>query len=120
MLLPHWTDGCIGSMEGLFFEASGTTPYHFIATAAMSKQSSNPVRELRYDDNDATIGVPQLQALGVKYAMVRSPEAKAEAAGHPDLTLIATSAPWEIYLVAEQRRRGAARDPARGRRRAPR
>ena len=20
MLLPHWTDGCIGSMEGLYFE----------------------------------------------------------------------------------------------------
>ena len=30
MLLPHWTDGCIASMEGLFFEASGTTPYHFL------------------------------------------------------------------------------------------
>ena len=44
MLLPFWTDGCIGSMEGLFFEASGTTPYHFLTTAAMSKQSSNPVR----------------------------------------------------------------------------
>ncbi len=27
MLLPHWTNGCIASMEGLFFEASGTTPY---------------------------------------------------------------------------------------------
>lgn len=101
MLLPHWTDGCIGSMEGLFFEASGTTPYHFIATAAMSKQSSNPVRELRYDDNNAAVGVPQLQALGVRYAMVRSPEAQAEAANHPDLTLIATSTPWEIYLVAQ-------------------
>jgi hypothetical protein len=37
MLLPHWTDGCIGSMEGLFFEASGTTPYHFLTTAAMSE-----------------------------------------------------------------------------------
>ena len=24
MLLPHWTDGCIGSMEGLYFEASAT------------------------------------------------------------------------------------------------
>ena len=23
MLLPHWTDGCMASMEGLFFEASG-------------------------------------------------------------------------------------------------
>jgi len=27
MLLPHWTDRCIGSMEGLYFEASSTTPY---------------------------------------------------------------------------------------------
>ena len=50
MLLPHWTDGCIGSMEGLFFEASGTTPYHFLTTAAMSQAVSNPVRELRYDE----------------------------------------------------------------------
>ena len=58
MLLPFWTDGCIASMEGLFFEASGTTPYHFLTTAAMSKQSSNPVRELRYVDNDAAVGVP--------------------------------------------------------------
>ncbi len=99
MLLPHWTDGCIGSMEGLFFEASGTTPYHFLSTAAMSKQSSNPVRELRYIDNDADVGVPHLQALGVRYAMVRTPEAKAEAAQHPDLQFIATSAPWDIYLV---------------------
>ena len=39
MLLPHWTDGCIASMEGLFFEASGTTPYHFLTTAAISKRA---------------------------------------------------------------------------------
>ena len=76
MLLPHWTDGCMASMEGLFFEASGTTPYHFLTTAAMSKQSSNPVRELRYDNNDAAKGVPYLQALGVRYVMVRTDEAK--------------------------------------------
>ena len=100
MLLPHWTDGCIGSMEGLFFEASGTTPYHFLTTAAMSKQSSNPVRELRYVDNDASVGVGHLQALGVRYTMVRTPEAKAEAASQPELTMIASSGPWEIYQVA--------------------
>ena len=67
MLLPHWTDGCIASMEGLFFEASGTTPYHFVTAAAISSNSSNPVRELRYDDNDDAKGVPYLQTLGVKY-----------------------------------------------------
>ena len=101
MLLPHWTDGCMSSMEGLFFEASGTTPYHFLTTAAMSKQSSNPVRELRYDDNDASIGVPYLQALGVRYVMVRTAEAKAQAEAQPELELLATSGPWEIFQVAD-------------------
>ena len=101
MLLPHWTDGCMASMEGLFFEASGTTPYHFLTTAAMSKQSSNPVRELRYVDNDASVGVPHLQALGVRYVMVRTAEAKAEAAEQDELELLATSGPWEIYQVAD-------------------
>lgn len=99
MLLPHWTQGCIGSMEGLFFEASGTTPYSFLATAAMSKQSSNPVRELRYTDNDATIGLRHLQDLGVRYVMVRTAEAKAEAARQDGLSFITSSAPWDIYLV---------------------
>jgi hypothetical protein len=88
-------------MEGLFFEASGTTPYHFLTTAAMSKQSSNPVRELRYTDNDASVGVPELQALGVRYVMVRTDEAKREAEAQPELTLLATSGPWEIFQVAD-------------------
>jgi hypothetical protein len=51
----------------------------------MSKQSSNPVRELRYVDNDAAVGVPHLQDLGVKYVMVRTTEAKAQAAAQPEL-----------------------------------
>ena len=117
MLLPHWTDGCIASMEGLFFEASGTTPYHFLTTAAMSKQSSNPVRELRYDNNDAAMGVPYLQALGVRYVMVRTDEAKRAAEAQPELTLLATSGPWEIYQVADSDDRRAARRAAGRRRR---
>ncbi|MGA1403218.1 MAG: hypothetical protein ACO32W_00695 [Ilumatobacteraceae bacterium] len=99
MLLPHWTDGCIGSMEGLFFEASATTPYHFIAAAAMSKQSSNPVRELRYDDNKAALGVRYLQELGVRYYMGFTPEAVREASAQPALREIARSGPWVIYQV---------------------
>lgn len=101
MLLPHWTNGCIASMEGLFFEASGTTPYHFIAAAAMSKQSSNPVRELRYDDNNAALGVRYLQQLGVRYYMAFTPEAVREASAQPALTEVARSGPWVIYQVAE-------------------
>ena len=100
MLLPHWTDGCITSMEGLFFEASGTTPYHFITAAAMSQNSSNPVRELRYDDNDAAKGVPYMQTLGVKYVMVSTEAARTEADAQPELSLVAQVGPWNIYEVA--------------------
>ncbi|MFM9082710.1 MAG: 6-pyruvoyl-tetrahydropterin synthase-related protein [Actinomycetota bacterium] len=101
MLLPHWTKSCIGSMEGLFFEAAGTTPYHFIAAAALSKQSSNPVRELRYDNNDAERGVTYMRSLGIRYYMAFTPEAIAEAKTQPDLFEVATSGPWRIYELAD-------------------
>ena len=100
MLLPFWTDGCISSMEGLFFEAAGSTPYHFITAAAMSKQSSNPVRELRYDNNDAALGVKYMQELGVKYFMGFTPEAIAQASQQEGLIEVARSGPWVVYRVA--------------------
>jgi len=103
MLLPFWTDSCIGSSEGLFFEASGTTPYHFLAAGAMSKQSSNPVRELRYVNNDAEVGVDHLRALGIRYYMAVTPEAVREAEALADaeggLVRLTTSGPWHVYEV---------------------
>ena len=105
MLLPFWTDGCIGSSEGLFFEAAGTTPYHFLAAGAMSKQSSNPVRELRYVNNDAEVGVSYMRELGIRYYMAVTPEAitKADAVAETDggLVSVASSGPWRIYEVTE-------------------
>ena len=115
MLLPHWTDGCIASMEGLFFEASGTTPYHFVTAAAMSSNSSNPVRELRYDDNDDAKGVPYLQTLGVKYVMVFTEKAKAQADKRPELTKLAVGRAVEHLPGRRQRsRRAAHRATGRG------
>jgi hypothetical protein len=87
-------------MEGLFFEAAGTTPYHFISAAALSKQSSNPVRELRYNNNDAERGARYLRELGVKYYMAFTPEAVNAASTIPEqLVEVARSGPWVIYEV---------------------
>ena len=97
MLLPFWTKGCIGSMEGLYFEAAGTTPYHFIAAAALSKQSSNPVRELRYDNNDAVKGVAYMHSLGIRYYMAYTPEAIQKADAETELIKVGVSGPWHIY-----------------------
>jgi hypothetical protein len=41
--------------------------------------------------------------LGVRYLMVRTPEAQSEAAAQPELELIASSGPWEIYELATAR-----------------
>ena len=69
MLLPFWTNGCIGSMEGLYFEASATTPYHFLNQDELSTAPSNAQRDLPYDPGAPTadefdLGVEHLQMLG--------------------------------------------------------
>ena len=101
MLLPFWTKGCIGSMEGLYFEAAGTTPYHFVTAAALSKQSSNPVRELRYDNNDAQKGVGYMRSLGIRYYMAFTPEAVNKAKEQPELREVAVSGPWHVYEITD-------------------
>ena len=116
MLLPHWTDGCITSMEGLFFEASGTTPYHFLTAAAISSHSSDPVRELRYDDGDTAKGVPYMQSLGVNYLMVFTAAAKNQAEAlttgtDPQLTQIADERAVEHLPGGRQPARRAAHHP---------
>jgi len=103
MLLPFWTDSCIASMEGLFFEAAGTTPYHFLAAAALSDQSSNPVRELRYVDNDAEVGVEHLRDLGVRYYLAYSTDAKTEADARPELVSLGDVGPWRVYEMPTAR-----------------
>ena len=99
MLLPFWTDSCIGSSEGLYFEASATTPYHFLTAAAMSESASNPVRGLSYTNQDAVIGTRYLQNLGVRYYLAYTPGAVTRAAQQADLVEVATSGPWHVYEV---------------------
>ncbi|MFP4512618.1 MAG: hypothetical protein ACLFRV_06690 [Acidimicrobiales bacterium] len=100
MLLPMWTDGCIASMEGLYFESSMTTPYHFLAQSSLSESPSRAQRGMPYRDFDIGLGAEQLQLMGVRYYMALSDLATNAAEGHPDLTEIARSGPWVIFEVA--------------------
>jgi hypothetical protein len=100
MLLPYWTDGCIGSMEGLYFESSATVPYHFMSAAELSKAPSNPMRDLPYPTLNVADGVKHLQLLGARYYMAFSPEALAQASANPDLHVVATTGKWTVYEVS--------------------
>ncbi|HEV7757378.1 MAG TPA: hypothetical protein VGO78_00250 [Acidimicrobiales bacterium] len=101
MLLPYWTDGCIGSMEGLYFEASTTTPFHFLMQTELSTAPSAAQRDMPYGGFDITKGVQHLQMMGVRYYMATSDQAVQAADTNPDLTKVASSGPWEIYEVAD-------------------
>jgi len=100
MLLPHWTHGCIGSMEGLYFESSATTPFHFLDQSELSAVPSRAQRDLPYGPLDVDLGVSHLQLLGVRYYLTTSPTALAQARDNPDLTQVAQSGPWTVFEVA--------------------
>lgn len=108
MLLPYWTHGRIASLEGLYYESAASTPYDFMAIAAVSGpgNSSNPVRGLDYRTiADFPLGVRYLRALGVRYYLAHSPDAKAAADANPDLRVVAQVADrdkappegWKVY-----------------------
>lgn len=99
MLLPHWTDGCIGSMEGLYFESSATTPFHFLNQSALSIAPSSAQRDLPYRAFEIGRGIAQLQVMGVRYYMAQSDEAIAAARDHPDLDELVTVEPFVIFEV---------------------
>ncbi len=106
MLLPYWTNNCINSMEGLFFESSATTPYHFIDQALLSAQPSNPQVGLPYSDLCVHCGVPRLQMLGVRYFVAYFPTTVDQANRLSDLKPLSVlsrvggaSVIWHIYQV---------------------
>ncbi len=124
MLLPHWTDGCLASMEGLFFESTQTVPFHFINQDELSTEPSRPVRAVPYEGADVADGVAHMQLFGVRYYMAFSESLIAEARAHEDLTEVAAEPPWVMFELADAPLvsplaaepvivRGAGDDPAR-------
>jgi hypothetical protein len=93
MLIPYWTEGSHASMEGLFFESSLTTPFHFINSSEMSADASNPIPGLRYHDLQMDRGVKHLDLYGVSYYVSFTQEAAEEAEGMAELTEISTPTP---------------------------
>ena len=101
MLLPYWTDRCIGSMEGLYFEASATTPYHFLMQSELSAAPSRAQRDLPYGGLDVARGTEHLRAMGVRYYMAFSEDAVRQARAVPGLAEVASSGPWVVFEVAQ-------------------
>ncbi|MGH8873492.1 MAG: hypothetical protein ACRDWS_16140 [Acidimicrobiia bacterium] len=101
MLIPYWTEGSHPSMEGLYFESSLTTPFHFINSSEMSEKPSNPIPGLTYHTGEMERGLKHLELFGVSYFVSFTPEATERADGLSEMTKLATTGPFTIYGLPE-------------------
>ena len=99
MLTGYWSDGH-PSMEGLLFESSLTTPFHFLNASEVSQRPSNPIPGLNYRRMDFDRALPHLALYDVAYYVSFTEEATrgAQAAG---LQIIAEPEPFTIFALPE-------------------
>lgn len=107
MLIPFWSEGH-PSMEGLFFESSLTTPFHFLNASEVSERPSNPVRGLNYRGMDFERGTKHLAVYDVAYYIAYTDEAR-EAATEFGLEILAEPDPWTVFALPEADRVDVAR-----------
>ncbi len=99
MLFPYWSEGH-PSMEGLFFESSLTTPFHFLNASEVSERPSNPVRGLNYRGLNMERGIKHLAVYNVDY-YVSFTEKGAEEARLAGLVTIGVAPPWTVFALPD-------------------
>ncbi|MDX2343216.1 MAG: hypothetical protein QNL12_05525, partial [Acidimicrobiia bacterium] len=78
MLIPYWSENH-ETMEGVFFESSLTTPFHFLNQAEMSRSPSQPVRGLTYRTFDLERGIDHSMLYNIEYYVTQTEEMTGEA-----------------------------------------
>ena len=97
MTIPLFTEHT--SMEGLYFDSSITTPFHFIAVSGLAEKPSNPVGGLSYINNDFQKGVDYLKDLGIDYFISYTDSIKDKAIDNKDLKLLFVSEPFSVFQI---------------------
>ncbi|MGO9559260.1 MAG: glycosyltransferase [Acidimicrobiales bacterium] len=93
MSIPMWTSGCMQTTDGIYFESSTTTPFHFLDVSEVSQngESPDPIAGLNYPGFDLADGVRHLQLMGVRYFLAMSPPVEALASTDPSLVQIGSA-----------------------------
>ena len=97
MTIPYFTQHT--SMEGLYFDSSITTPFHFIAVSGLAESPSNPVGGLSYINNEFEKGVDYLNDLGVDYFITYTESITEKANSNSDLIYLFTSEPFSVFKI---------------------
>ena len=101
MTIPMFTHHT--SMEGLYFDSSITTPFHFIAVSGLAERPSNPVGGLSYINGNFDKGMRMMNDLGIDYFIAYTENIKDKADRAIELELIAETEVFKIYDVNSQK-----------------
>lgn len=115
MAIPMFTNGCMETTDGIYFESSTTTPFHFLDVSEVSQsgEAPDPVSGLSYPGFNLADGIRHLQFMGVRYFFAMSPAVEAAAAADPSLVKIGQTRGfpgninglpdphpvWELFLI---------------------
>jgi len=97
MSFPYWTNQ--SSMEGIYFESSFTTPFHFMLAAEVTQNPSNPVGGLPYSQFDLDQGIDHMEMFDVDYYLAHSTQAVSAADESGRLGLIDEIEDFKLYAV---------------------
>src|SRR6056300_452285 len=97
MTIPMFTDH--ESVEGLYFDSSITTPYHFVTISGLAERPSNPVGGLSYINGNFDKGVRYMKQLGVDYFITYTDSIFNKEMDSTELEFLFESSPFNVFKL---------------------
>jgi len=97
MTIPMFTDH--QSVEGLYFDSSITTPFHFLTVSGLAERPSNPVGGLTYINGEFDKGFRLMEELGVDYFIAYTSSIKDKANESENFNFLFSNEVFNIYSI---------------------
>ena len=97
MTIPMFTDH--QSVEGLYFDSSITTPFHFLTVSGLAERPSNPVGGLTYINGEFDKGFRLMEELGVDYFIAYTSSIKDKANESENFNFLFSNEVFNVYSI---------------------
>ena len=101
MTIPMFTDH--QSVEGLYFDSSITTPFHFLTVSGVAERPSNPVGGLTYINGEFDKGFRLMEELGVDYFIAYTSSIKDKANANENFNFLFSNEIFNVYSINSEK-----------------
>ena len=101
MTIPMFTDH--QSVEGLYFDSSITTPFHFLTVSGLAERPSNPVGGITYINGEFEKGYRLMNELGIDYFIAYTASIKDKANANENFKFMFSNGVFNVYSVSTKK-----------------